>query len=160
MARILVALTLLPICLATAWAILRRPFREICEELVLERARERFRGRRERLEARFVTALGQTRSEEADRWADADWQDDVVWARDRRNRNVLALVGVHFDPAPFTDDAPRYSTALFEFRDGEWIAEGRFLDELKPDEAVLLNLHLEPVALPPRRSTEAGGTVI
>ena len=160
MARILVALTLLPICLATAWAILRRPFREICEELVLERARERFRGRRERLEARFVTVLGKMRPIEADRWADADWQDEVVWARDRRSRNVLALVGVHFAPALFADDAPRYSTALFEFRDGEWITEGLFLEELRPEEAVLLNLHLEPVVLTPRRSTEPGGTVL
>jgi hypothetical protein len=165
MARILVALTLLSTSLATAWLILRRPFREICEEIAFERARERFRGQRERLEARFLASLSRLRPDQSRRWDDAHWQDEVVWARDRKTRSVMALVGVQFEPPAYgtlgeddgLEDGPQYATALFEFRRGAWTTDGRCLDELRPDEAVLLHNRLEPVHVAHRRPSQPDG---
>ena len=159
MARYLMAGLLLPTCLAVAWLILRRPLREICEEIHFEKARERFRMRRERLEARFVTLAARIDPAEAARWEDAQWQDGVVWARDRKTRVLLALVGVHFDLEPFADEPAHYATAIFEFRRDGWMTEGRGLVEVRPDEAFLLHHRLEPIVVVPRRPTQAGGAL-
>ncbi len=159
MARYLLAGLMLPACLTVAWLILRRPFREICEEIHFEKARERFRHNREHLEARFVTRASGSDPAEAVRWEDAQWQDGVVWARDRQTRVLLALVGVHFEPDPFSDEPQRHATAIFEFRRQGWTTEGRGLDEVRPDEAFLLHHRLEPIVVVPRRPTEAGGAM-
>ena len=45
------------------------------------------------------------------RWEEAHWHDEVLWARDRQTRRLLALIGVHFEPDPFDDLAePRRAT--------------------------------------------------
>ena len=88
---------------------------------------------------------------EAARWEDAHWHDEVLWARDRQTRRLLALIGVHFDPRPIDDSAPRHATALFEYRKGRWLAEGKRLDEIRPDEAVLRHHRFEAVTPPERR---------
>jgi hypothetical protein len=141
-------------CLVAAWLILRGPVRQLSEEVHGERARELFRQRREWLEAEFLGALGKTDPVERLRWEDAQWHDEVVWARDRQNRRLLALIGVHFG-SPLFDDLPdlnsRHSTALFEFRKGRWYAEGKRLDEMRPDEAVRRDQRFEPVTMHPRR---------
>ncbi len=141
----------LPTCLVILWLIVRRPARQFAEELHVDRARELFHQQREWLEARFLGALAKTvPAEERLRWEDAHWHDAVLWARDRQTRRLLALVGVHFNPIPFEDDAdpnPRHATALFEFDKGRWHAEGKRLDEVRPDEAVLSTQRFEPVVL-------------
>jgi hypothetical protein len=152
--RTLVGEAFLPFCFVLAWLLLRRPLRVIVEGSGVERARQRFRQQRERLEARFLTALGRLDPSEAARWDDADWHDEVLWARDRQTRVLLALVGVRFRSDAFDDlgdPRPRHSTALFEYRRGRWLAEGKRLDEVRPDEAVLRNLRFEPVLTHPRR---------
>src|SRR5262245_23008681 len=109
MARYLLALLVLPTCFGLAWLILRRPFREICEEIRFEKARDLFRLHREHLEARFVATLAREHPNEAERWDDAHWQDGVVWARDRKTRTLLALVGVLFEPEPFAGEPCHYA---------------------------------------------------
>jgi hypothetical protein len=142
-------------CLTASWLILRRPVRQLVEEVHFHNARELFRQRREWLEARFVSALGPSDAEERLRWEDAHWHDEILWARDRKTRRLLALIGVHFDANPL--DAPpetghRHATALFEFRKGRWHAEGKRLDEMRPAEAVLRHQRFEAVVLHhPRR---------
>lgn len=158
MARYLLAGLMLPACLTVAWLILRRPFREICEEIHFEKARERFRQGREHLEARFVRRASEADPAEAARWEAADWLDGVVWARDRQTRVLLALVGVEFEADPFSDESARHATAIFEFRGRGWTTDGRGLDEVRPEDAFLLHSRLEPVVFLPRRpTTEAGG---
>ena len=92
-----------------------------------------FHQQREWLEARFISALGKFDPAEGQRWEAAQWHDEVLWARDRQTRHLLALVCVHFDPGPF-DEFPgrRHATALFEFRKGHWCVEGKNLDEMRP----------------------------
>ena len=144
----------LSICVTAAWLVLRRPVRHALEERHLTPARDAFRRQREWLEARFLKALAQADPLEGLRWEDAHWSDEVVWARDRHTRRLLALIGVHFDAEPFgdlPDHPPRHATALFEFRKGRWCAEGKRLDEIRPDEAFLRLHRFEPVVLPQRR---------
>src|SRR4029450_1831479 len=100
------------------------------------------RRRREWREADFLGALGKIDPAVRLRWEEAHWHDEVLWARDRQTRRLLALIGVHFDSNPFEDPgdaSSRHSTALFEFRKGGWFAEGKRLDEIRPDEAVRRN---------------------
>jgi hypothetical protein len=150
----------LPIAGLGAWLALRRPIRNALEARGMVRARAVFRRQREALEARFLSALARRDPLEALRWDDACWLDEVLWARDRRTRRLLALVGVRFTAeedafgdADHTDDEPpRNATAVFEFRDGHWNAEGHHLDDLRPREACLRHRQFEPISLPPPRS--------
>ena len=85
---------------------------------------------------------------EGTRWEEAQWHDEVLWARDRQTRHFLALVGIHFDSTnPFEHPSARLATAVFEYRKGRWIAEGKRLDEIRPDEAVGRDRRYEPVAV-------------
>ena len=146
---------ILPVCLVVTWFILRRPLRQIVEDVHVDHARELFHQQREWLEARFISSLVRADPAEAQRWEAAQWLDEVLWARDRQTRHLLALVCVHFEPAPFELlQMPKHATALFEFRKGRWQAEGKRLDEVRPDEAIGRNQRFEAVAVsppPPRR---------
>ena len=96
----------LPACLVAAWLIVRRPLRQVVEELHVDQARLLFRQQREWLEARFLKALGKLDPIERLRWEDAHWHDEVLWARDNQTRRLLALVGIHFDPDPDSTTPP------------------------------------------------------
>jgi hypothetical protein len=151
---------LLPVSMLIAYLILRRPIREICEEIGFEKARQRFREQRERLEARFLTALGRIDPEEQEHWEQADWRDEIVWARDRSTRTLNALVAVRFDPPPFTDLPSPYATALFEYHDGNWSTDGQWFDDLRPEEAVALHRQLEPVIVSRHRPSQTGDAML
>jgi len=143
------------ICLVAAWLVFRGPVRQLTEDVHAERARELFRRRREWIEAEFLSALGKLDPTERLRWEDAQWHDEILWARDRQTRRLLALIGVHFGTRLFgewPDPDSRHSTALFEFRKGRWFADGKRLDEIRPDEAVRRNQRFEPVIMHPRRA--------
>ncbi len=140
--------------LLTAWRIVRRPIALYAEEQRADDARTEFRMQREWLEARFLTQLGRIDPVERIRWEDAHWRDEVVWVRERQTRIFLALIGVHFEGQSFDEfgvPSTRQATALFEFRNRRWHAEGKRLDEVRPHEAVLRNHRFEPVATPVRR---------
>jgi hypothetical protein len=146
--------SVVPVCLLAAWVVLRRPVRHLTEDLRVDHARATFRQEREWLEARFLSALARVDPIELVRWEDARWQDEVLWARDRQTRVLLALIGVRFDGHAYDElgePQPRHATALFEYRRGRWRPEGKRLDEVRPDEAVLRNRRFEPVVVPARR---------
>jgi|SRR5262245_27914025 hypothetical protein len=138
---------ILPVCLAVALYLLHRPLRLFFEDLHVDQARESFHHQREWLEARFVTALSRIDPVEAARWDDAHWHDEVLWARDRQTRHFLALVCVEFEINPFDHPPARLATAVFEYHKGRWSAEGKRLDEIRPDEAVGRNRRYEPVVV-------------
>ncbi len=146
---------ILPVVVVVAWMIIRRPLRQIVEDVHVDHARELFHQQREWLEARFISVLSHADPAEGQRWETAHWHDEVLWARDRQTRHLLALVCVHFEPAPFDLlQMIRHATALFEFRKGRWQVEGQRLDEIRPNEAVGHNQRYEAVAVspsPPRR---------
>jgi hypothetical protein len=135
----------LPVCLVAAFLVLQRPLRLFFEDLHVDQARESFHRRREWLEARFVTALNRVDPAEGARWDEARWHDEVLWARDRQTRHFLALVCVQFESGSFDQVPFRLATAVFEYRKRRWVAEGKRLDEIRPDEAVGRNRRFEPV---------------
>jgi hypothetical protein len=138
----------LPTCLVAAWLIVRRPLRQVVEDLHVDQARLQFRQQREWLEARFLKAMGRLDPIERLRWEDANWHDEVVWARDNQTRRLLALVEIHFDPDP-DDEGPdtitRHATALFEYRRGRWTADGKRLDATRPVDAMVRHGRFEPI---------------
>jgi hypothetical protein len=141
-------------CFCAAWLILRLSFRRVLDVMRVEQARELFRRQREWLEVAFLTSLAKADPGERLRWEDAHWHDEILWARDRQTRRLLALIGVHFDPHSFDQDIetrPRHATVVFEFHKGRWRADGKRLDRTRPDEAFLRNQRFEPVTIPPRR---------
>lgn len=140
----------LPGCTVAAWLICR-PLRHFLEEIHEDQARDRFRLQREWLEARFLGALARTDPPARSRWEDANWHDQVVWARDRRSRTLLALIGVHFGDDPLIRDDAFHATALFEYRKGRWHADGKRLEETRPDQAFVRHQRLEPLVRPHRR---------
>jgi len=145
----------LPASLAATWLILRLSLRRVLEVMQADPAREQFRLRREWMEARFLDSLAKLDPVERLRWEDAHWHDEVVWARDRQTRRFLALVWVHFDPDPLEDQyaehPPRLATVVFEYYRRRWHADGKRLDEIRPDEAFLQHQRFEPILLPHRR---------
>ncbi len=71
-------------------------------------------------------------------------------------RPAAVLIGVHFDADPFlvaefSDVPPHHATALFEYRRGDWLTEGKHFDEIRPDEAFLRHREFEPVVEPEAR---------
>jgi len=143
-----------PACMIVGWLFIRRPFRQYSEEILVDQAREQFRMQREWLEAHFLGALAKVDPLERIRWEDACWHDEVLWARDRQSRVLLAMIGVHFEGQAFDefgDPQPRHATAIFEYRKNRWFAEGKRLDEIRPDEAVLRGQRFEPVVMHHRR---------
>jgi hypothetical protein len=145
---LLIGSGILSLCVLVGWMVLRRPLRQIVEDVHVDHARALFHQQREWLEARFISALGKIDSTEALRWEGGQWHDEVLWARDRQSRHLLALVCVHFDPGPFDDFAGRrHATALFEFRKGQWWADGKSLDETRPDEAVGRDQRFEEIVV-------------
>jgi hypothetical protein len=136
---------ILPLCLVVTFFLLQRPIRLFLEDLHVDQARESFHRQREWLEARFVTALERIDPLEGARWDEAKWHDEILWARDRQTRCLLALICVHFEAGPF--DQGRLATAVFEYRKGRWWADGKRLDETRPDQAVGRNCPYEPVEI-------------
>lgn len=145
----LIGAGVLSVLVLAAWLIVqarRRP----AHDVRMACARDLFHQQREWLEARFLSSITRVGSDEALRWESAHWHDEVLWARDRQTGQLLALVCVHFEPRIF--DPPtlrRHATALFEFRKGRWHAEGKRLDELRPDEAIVRDQRFETLSVPP-----------
>jgi hypothetical protein len=126
----------LSFCAVAAWLIVRRMIAAVVEEYQGEVGRQAFRRERERLEFRFLQALERANPEERVRWDDAHWKDEVYWARDRGTRRLLALVGVDLPPSTAADLGRGTTvTALFEFRRGRWMADGRFVETAAPADA-------------------------
>ncbi|MDX2037197.1 MAG: hypothetical protein SFX72_11145 [Isosphaeraceae bacterium] len=149
-----IGMVMLPLCAFGVWWFARRPWELVLDDLNHDQARVDFRRRREHLEARFITSLCLSEPIEGIRWEDAHWHDEIQWARDRRSRCFLALVGVHFDPSPFSDpeDPNLYATAVFEYRKGRWRAEGLRLPAMLPQEACLRTQRFVPLVIPPHRA--------
>jgi hypothetical protein len=126
---------------ALAW----RPVRAVLRDIRTERAREQFHLQREWLEVKFHDLASSTGKPRGLRWVDADWDDGVRFVRDRRSGDIVALVGitVRFEAIPGggMEDNPNVSnlrdaTAVFNYRRGHWITEGRALFNMDPDGAI------------------------
>lgn len=108
-------------------------------------ARQDFQLRREWLEARFFTLASSSGKPRGLTWVDCDFDDEVVFARERRTGELRALVGltIRFEAIEGggMEDNPnvanlRAATAVFHHRNGAWETDGRSVFNLTPEQTV------------------------
>jgi len=140
---------LLLICLASSGALLvaltvaKLALRR--RRVHLQQAYDSFRREREWLEARFLTAASNSGRPRGLRWVDCDFDDGVVFARDRQNGSLRAFSGVtiRFEAIPGggMEDVEavgtlRAATAVFHYGDEGWKTDGRTIFNLNPEETI------------------------
>jgi hypothetical protein len=110
-----------------------------------ESAAARFQQQREHLEADFLRAATRSGKPRGLRWKHCDWANEVVLARDRKNGELTALVGVkiQFEAIEGSDmeGLPavgnlRNASGVFFFRSGRWRTTGKAVFNLDPSEAL------------------------
>ncbi len=108
-------------------------------------ARRDFHRLRERLEAKFFALASRAGKPRGLEWISCDFEDLVVYARDRRSGELSAFVGVtiQFAAIPGGEmedvaaaDDPREATAVFRLDARSWNTDGRAIFNLNPAEAV------------------------
>ncbi len=111
----------------------------------MSRARSRFRQQREHLEADFFRAAGQSGKPRGLPWKNFEWESNVVFARDKGTRQMIALVGVtiqfeaieggDMEGLPAVGNL-RNASGVFFFEGGRWRTAGKVVFNLNPDEAI------------------------
>lgn len=144
------AITLLLIfCVAAlagvATAIAIRPVRLARQAERVARAQRDFHRQREPLEARFIDRAAARGKPRGLRWVEVDFDDDVVYARDRRTRQLKALVAIEVSFEAVTgggmedvENVAKAKAATAEFlHDGvRWTTEGKVYFNLAPSATV------------------------
>lgn len=141
---------------AAAVALSLRPIRAARAAERLARAQRDFHRQRERLEAKFIERAAASGKPRGLRWADVDFDDDVIYARDRRTRRLKALVAIEVSFEAIEGGGMeeveavsnvRAATAEFLHDGTRWMTEGRVFFNLAPSATVkYLATDLELVA--------------
>jgi hypothetical protein len=127
--------------LILAW----RPLRRLGTDIQVERARELFLLQRERLEPMFLPAAAATGKPRGLRWVDCAFDGEVVLARDRNNRQLVALIPatIRFEAVEGSDmeglpavQNLRNASAVFFFHAGQWRTAGKAVFNMNPGEAL------------------------
>jgi hypothetical protein len=127
-----------------AWLIWR-PIRQSLREAEFARARKLFHQQRERLEAKFFQLAGASGKPRGLEWVSCDFEDDVVYARERRSGDLTAFVAVTIRFSATVGGGMeeveavgnlRAATAVFRASRSNWGTEGRAIFNLGPREAV------------------------
>lgn len=111
----------------------------------VEVARRQFQQQREHLEAKFFELAASSGKPRGLRWKECDWSESIEFGRDRRSGQLVALAGVTitFEAIEGSDMEGlsavgnlRSASALFSYGAGRWVATGRTVFNLRPDEAL------------------------
>ena len=139
---------------ATALAL--RPIRTARRAERLARAQRDFHRQREQLEAKFIERASQSGKPRGLRWTDVQFDDDVVYARDRRSGGLKALVAIEVSFEAVEGGGMeeveavsnvRAATAEFLYDGTRWQTDGRVYFNLAPNATVkYLATDLELVA--------------
>jgi len=122
-----------------------RPLRQNWRESQLARYRKEFHRQRERLEAKFFQIASSSGRPRGLDWTGCDFDNDVVYARDRRSGEISAFVAVTISFEAVLgggmEDVEavgnlRAATAVFRVQQGRWSTDGRAIFNLNPTEAV------------------------
>ena len=140
------AITLCVAALAVGAALVAmRPLRASRQAEKLARAQRDFHRQRERLEAKFIERAAASGKPRGLRWTDVEFDDDVLYARDRRTRRLKALVAIEvsFEAVEgggmeevVAVSRVRAATAEFIHDGDRWATEGRVYFNLAPSAAV------------------------
>jgi hypothetical protein len=121
------------------------PARMAAREARLTRARKNFHRQRERLEARLIRLATAHCQAESPRWADCQFDDDVLYVRHRATGELSAFVGVTVAmeavdglPSSARSSLARHpdGTAVFRFDGKQWQTDGRVILNRSPSEAI------------------------
>ena len=133
-----------------------RPLRLARQAEKLARAQRDFHRQREQLEAKFFDHVSSSGKPRGLRWKDVDFDDDVIYARDRQNGQLKALVAIEVSFEAIDGGGMeeveavsnvRSATAEFLYDSTRWYTQGRVYFNLAPNAAVkYLSNDLEMVA--------------
>jgi hypothetical protein len=139
-----------------ALAVASRPYRLARQADRLARAQRDFHRQREQLEAKFIERAAASGKPRGLRWTDVEFDDDVVYARDRRSHRLKALVAIEVSFEAIEGGGMehveavsniRAATAEFLYDGSRWHTDGRVYFNLGPSAAVkYLSSDLELVA--------------
>ena len=128
-----------------ATAIALKPMRHARQAERIARAQRDFHRQREPLEAKFIERAAARGKPRGLRWVDVGFDDDVVYARDRRTRQLKALVAIEVSFEAVAgggmeevENVNKVKAATAEFRhDGvRWITDGKVYFNLAPSATV------------------------
>ena len=131
--------------IVTLVALAGPPVRAKRRQRELLRARKDFRHKREHLEAKFMQLASQSGKPRGLEWVRCDFEDDVIYARNRDSGEISAFVGVTIGFEATEGGGMeeveavgnlRAATAVFRIEHGTWRTDGRALFNLNPSEAV------------------------
>lgn len=141
---------------AAAIAIALRPIRAARRAEQLARMQRDFHRQREQLEAKFIDRAAASGKPRGLVWTDVEFDDDVVYARERRSKRLKALVAIEVSFAAVEGGGMehveavsnvRAATAEFLYDGSRWSTDGRVYFNLAPSAAVkYLSADLELVA--------------
>ena len=123
--------------IVVAWRMLRRPSPAL--------ARQQFQQQREHLEADFLRAASASGKPRGLRWIGCDWENLLEFARDRQSGHLTAIAGVtiRFEAIEGSDmeGLPavgnlRNGSAVFVHDGRRWLATGRVVFNLNPNEVI------------------------
>jgi hypothetical protein len=126
-------------------AMARQPRRPAQRSPEYQQAWKDFHGQREPLEAKFVELAALSGMPRGLRWTDCQFEDGVVYARDRRSGQLRAFVAVTVTleaiEAGLMEGSEavghlREATAVFHFDGERWQTDGRAIFNLDPTETV------------------------
>lgn len=142
---------------ATALAL--KPMRQARQAERVARAQRDFHRQREPLEAKFIERAASRGKPRGLRWIDVTFDDDVVYARDRRSRQLKALVAIEVQFEAIVgggmeevENVAKAKAATAEFlHDGSrWTTDGKVYFNLAPSATVkYLSADMELVAEQP-----------
>jgi hypothetical protein len=136
---------LIVVAVSAALVLLVRGLRSFGKQVQVERAKELFRLQRERLESQFIHAAEKTGKPRGLLWKECQWDDTIIYVRERQSGQIAALVGVtiQFEAVPGGDmeGLPavgnlRNASAVFFFARGHWATVGRAVFNMNPGEAL------------------------
>lgn len=142
--------------LASAAALLWRPWHASRLAAQFRQARRDFSLQREQLEAKFFSLAAESGRPRGLRWIRCDFEDQVSFARDRASRELSALVAVTVGFEAVEGGGMeeveavsnlRAATAVFRYSPQGWFTEGRAMFNLSPHQAIdYYKSTLEPVS--------------
>ncbi|NBW97726.1 MAG: hypothetical protein EBR28_13620 [Planctomycetia bacterium] len=129
--------------MATSLAL--RPIRAARLAERLARSQRDFHRQREQLEAKFIERASMSGKPRGLRWTDVTFDDDVVYARDRKSRGLKALVAIEVSFEAVEGGGMeeveavsnvRAATAEFLYDGTRWQTDGRVYFNLAPTATV------------------------
>ena len=152
----MIATLIVAVVAGVATALALKPIRAARQADRLAREQRDFHRQREQLEAKFIEKASATGKPRGLRWTDVEFDDDVVYARDRHTGSLKALgaIEVSFEAVEGGGMEEveavsniRAATAEFLYEAGRWKTDGRVYFNLAPSATVkYLSSDLELVA--------------